>query len=174
MKLKMSAGMVVLSMVMSVSALAANEKITFVDLQKALLEVNEGKKAKRDIEKRFTPKKAEIEKMEADLKKMKEDLEKKAAAMSPEAKQKKAMEFQEKMIAYQQTAQRAQMELGNSEREMTQPILENLKEVIRDYGEKTKVVVLEKNAVLYAPDEADVTLPIINEYNRRFKADDKK
>jgi len=63
---------VALLMSFSVSAFA-DVKIGLVDMQKAIQESAEGKKAKKELENDFNKKKKDLEKLEADLKKKKED-----------------------------------------------------------------------------------------------------
>src|SRR3954471_11767940 len=58
------------------------QKIAYVDLQRAIQGTTTGKKAKADLEGEFNKKQKEIQKKESDLKKMQEDLEKKKMALT--------------------------------------------------------------------------------------------
>src|SRR2546430_746784 len=72
----------------SVPALAATGKFAFVDLQRALEETEDGKKAKAKLKSDFDRKQKELDEKQEDLKKMKENFDKKAQLMKPEALQK--------------------------------------------------------------------------------------
>src|ERR1700687_4885209 len=109
---------------------AAESKIGYVDMQKAIQATDAGKKAKTELEGEFNKKKKELEKKEADLKKMGEDLERKKAVLSEEVLGKKQAEFQEEMMKYRETVGKSQEEIRKKEQELTQPILDKMKTVI--------------------------------------------
>src|SRR5688572_31564274 len=64
---------------------AAEGKMAFVDLQRALEETEDGKKAKAKLKSDFDRKQKELDEKQEELKKMKEALDKKASLMKPEA-----------------------------------------------------------------------------------------
>lgn len=145
-------------------------KIGYVDMQKAIQATEAGKKAKKDLEKEFNDKKKDLQAKEKDLKKMSEDLEKKSAVLSDEVKQKKQMEFQEEMLKYRELVGKSQMAIQERERSLTQPILEKLRGIIGDIGEKEKyTVILEKaeNSVLWAPKSIDLTDRVVTTFNKK-------
>src|SRR5580698_9025769 len=86
---------------------AADLKIGFVDMQKAIQETAAGKKAKKDLEDEFNKKKKDLDKREADIKKMGEDFEKRSMAMNEEARMKKQGEIQGEMRKYQEMASKS-------------------------------------------------------------------
>jgi outer membrane protein len=151
-------------------ALAAETKIGYVDMQKAIQEVAAGKKAKKELEDEFNKKKKELEKREADIKKMGEDFEKRSMAMNDDARQKKQIEIQGEMRKYQEMAAKAQMEIQKRERDLTQPIVVKLRSILEGIAKKEDfTVVLEKseNAVMYAKKEIDLTERIIKEHDKK-------
>ncbi len=165
--LKSIAGLVVL---LSSVAFAAEIKIGFVDMQKAIQSTEAGKKAKSDLEKDFNDKKKELQAKEKDLKKMSEDLEKKGMVLSDEVRQKKQMEFQEELAKYRELLAKSQMSIQEKEKGLTQPILERMKKIMGDIGEKEGyTVILEKNenAVMWAPKNIDLTEKIVAEFNKK-------
>ena len=112
------------------SSARAEIKIGYVDLRKALQDTSAGKKAQKDLKKEYDAKKEELEKKEKDLKAMNDDLDKKKLVLSDEVKQKKQIELQQEMGKFQQQVQATQAALQKKEREMTQPILEKLQELL--------------------------------------------
>src|SRR4051794_9606192 len=91
----------VLAMTSTHAFAAEEQKIGYVDMQKAIQETTTGKNAKKELEKEFNAKKAELQKKEADLKKMDEDLRKKATALSDEVRGKKMQELQGEAMKFQ-------------------------------------------------------------------------
>lgn len=158
-------------MISHVSVAAANEapKIGYVDMQKAIQETSIGKKAKKDLEKEFNAKKADLQKKESDLKKMDEDLRKKAAALSDEAKAKKMQELQAEAMKFQREVGESQMNIQKKERELTQPILEKLQaalEKVAKDGGYTMVLEKGEQNVIWAKKDLDLTDAVVKEFEK--------
>jgi outer membrane protein len=147
---------------------AAETKIGYVDMQKAIQATAAGKKAKSELEGEFNKKKKELEKKETDLKKMGEDLERKKAVLSEEVLSKKQAEFQEEMLKYRDVVGKSQIEIQKKERDLTAPILEKMKKVIEKVAkEKGYSMVLENSQmVLFATPDADLTGEVIKSYEK--------
>lgn len=169
-KFNLAAGMAVLVSLMVGFSAAAEVKIGYVDLQKAIQETSAGKKAKAELEKDFNKRKKDLEKMEADLKKMGEDLEKKAMVLSDDIRGKKQAEFQQEMMKYREAVSKNQLEIQKKERDLTLPIIKKLREVIEDIAKKDGyTMVLEKaeQSVLWAKQEADLTDDVVKAFEKK-------
>jgi outer membrane protein len=154
------------------TAFAAEVKIGYVDMQKAIQETSAGKSAKKSLEDDFNKKKKDLEKKEADLKKMNEDFEKKSAAWSDEVRAKKQQELQGEMIKYRDLVGKSQMDIQKRERELTTPIIESLRKNLAAIAEKDGyTMILEKaeQSVLWAKKDADLTQRLIEEYEKGKK-----
>ena len=154
----------------SFAAGAAEVKIGYVDMQKAIQQTVAGKKAKKELEDEFNKKKKELEKKEADIKKMGEDFEKRSMAMNEDSRLKKQTELQGEMRKYQETAAKAQMDIQKREHELTQPILSKLRTILDDIARKEDfTVILEKaeNSVLWAKKDLDLTDRLIKEHDKK-------
>lgn len=157
------------------SAFAADLKIGYVDMQKAIQETSAGKQAKKDLEKEFNSKKAELQKKEGDLKKMDEDLRKKATALSDEVRNKKMQELQGEAMKFQREVGESQMNIQKKERELTQPILEKLQAALDKIGKEggyTMILERGEQSVLWAKKDLDLTDAIVKEFEKN--ADKKK
>jgi outer membrane protein len=155
----------------SVSAFA-DVKIGFVDMQKAIQETASGKKAKKELEDEFNKKKKELEKKEADIKKKGEDFEKRSSVMNEDTRMKKQAELQGEMRQYQEVAAKAQMEIQKKERDLTQPIVTKLRDILEEIAKKEDfTVILEKaeNSVMWAKKDIDLTERMIKEYDKSAK-----
>jgi outer membrane protein len=148
-------------------------KLGFVDLQKTLQGVEAGKTAKSALEKEVTAKRTGLEKQQQQLQKEAEEFEKKSGLMNEAAKTQKQQELQKKFAELQKTAAESQMELQKRERELTKPIIDEIRSVVEALGkEKGLTLVLEKNegAVLYAQSGEDLTESVIERFNSRSKS----
>jgi outer membrane protein len=154
--------------IFSQSALAAMN-IAIVDLQRALVMVNEGKSAKKRLQKEVDSKQSALKKEEAAIKKEIENFKKQSGVLSEKARQKKQMTLQEKLMKFTQKAQATQMKLQQREKSLTEPIIKKLRSTIDKYAKKNKyTLILEKNesGVLFHSDVKDITKDIISAYNK--------
>lgn len=164
---------IVIALMLGGSIVASAEtKLGFVDMQRAIQESIEGKKAKKELEADFNKKKKDLEKLETDLKKKKEDFEKKALVLSDDVKAKKQQELQIDFGKYQEAVTKNQMEIQKHERELTQPIIIKLRHIIEDIAKKESyTAVLEKSEqlVLSSVKDIDLTDRVIKEYDTAKK-----
>lgn len=160
-------GLVISSMA-SFSVFAAEVKIGYVDMQKAIQETAAGKKAKKELEDEFNKKKKDLEKKEAEIKKKHEDFEKRSMAMNEDARGKAQAEIRGEMGKYQENAAKAQMEIQKKERDLTQPIVTKLRSLLEEIAKKEDfTVILEKseNSVMWAKKDIDLTERLIKAYD---------
>jgi outer membrane protein len=151
---------------------AQEVKLGYVDLQRALNEVDEGKSAKAQLKKEFDQKQKILDEKQEELKKLKADLDKKAAVMAEDVKRDKQGELDRKFLDVQQLFVQLQKELSEREREMTRGIFEKMHAIIREIAEGDRfTMVFEKNdaGILYAPEASDITNELIRKYNSRYK-----
>jgi len=145
----------------------AEQKIAYVDLQRALEETEEGKKAKAKLKSDFERKQKELDARQEELKRMKNDLDKQLNILKPEALQAKQAELQQKLVALQETYMRLQKDLQEKEATETGKIFKKMQGVIADIAKAESVTyVLEKNSgILYAPPSLDLTNELIRKFN---------
>ena len=162
------AGLMTSLLLLPSSAWAQQLKVGYVNLQQAISEVEDGKKAKAKLKKDFEKKQADLDKLQGELKKMKEEFEGQSMMLSDDAKRKKAAEFQQKMMALQQTYVKLQSELGEAEAKATKVIFDKMGKIIEQIAKDQKYdLILERteSAVLYARQDMDLTQELIKRYN---------
>jgi outer membrane protein len=146
-------------------------RIGVVDFQKALNEVEEGKKAKKNLETKFAAKSQELKAQEGELATMKQALEAQSVMLSEDARRAKMSELQEKAIAFQQAVIESEREMAAMEQELTGDILVRLGDVAAQIGkEQGYTLILEATAVIYSPDHQDVTGQVIQRFNQKAPA----
>lgn len=167
-------GLVVVLMMVSVPAVAADMKIGYVDLQRALIESDAGKVAKGSMGKRVADFQTTAEGRQQNLQNLKEELEKKSLMLSADAKAQKERDFQQQTKEFQRFVKDAQEELQREEARLGRSILEGLSEVIKEMADKEDyTLVFERSggALLYADDSIDLTDRAIAAYNKVYKAE---
>ena len=153
----------------SSSARSEDAKIGVVDMQKALQNVDAGKKAKSQLEGEFNKKKQDIQKEETSLKKASEEFQKQSLVMSEQARTKKQAELQERFLKHQEMIRKSQGEIQKKEQELTEPIIVKLRELVSEMAKKKGYsVILEKNenTVLFSQEKDDLTSEVITTFNK--------
>ncbi len=147
----------------------AEQKIGFVDLQRALNEVDEGKAAKALLKRDFDEKQKVLDGKKAEFDKLQADLEKQAVVMSDAAKKDKANELDRRARELQGLFVQLQKDLSERERDATKGIYDRMAVIVREIAEAEGfTVVLEKGAgLVYAPSSLDLTNELIRKYNAR-------
>ncbi len=154
----------------------AEQKLGYVDLQRALNEVEEGKAAKASLKKDFDEKQKQLDAKKADFDRLQADLEKQAVVMSDAAKKEKGAELDKRARELQGLFVQLQKDLSDRERDATKGIFDRMAGIVREIAEAEGfTVVLEKGSgIVYAPVSLDLTNELIRKYNSRFPGGAKK
>ena len=152
------------------TSLAAESRIGFVDIQKAVLGTKEWKKKFEIFKKNFEKEKKKIKIRENRIKKMLADLSKQSMVLDPELKKKKEDKFRKEKVAFERYVQDQNEEFSKSEKEITQKILIKMMKVIKKLGkEKKYTMILEEKVVLYHDLGNDLTALVTKTYDRSKK-----
>jgi outer membrane protein len=148
--------------------------IGYVNIQRAILEVDEGKRAKEALKKTFEAKQAKLTEQETQLKKMKDEMDKQSVVKNPNdpAAMKQRDEFQKKLMDLQQVFLKEQKELQEEEAKQISGITDRMKKVIAEIGEQggyTLILEIQDSRLLYAKAHLDLTNEVIRKYNSKFK-----
>jgi outer membrane protein len=154
-------------------AARAEVKLGFVDLQRALNEVDEGKTAKATLKHDFDEKQKQLDLKKAEFEKMKTDFEKQSVVLADQAKREKATELDRKALELQQLFVQLQKDLSERERDMTRGIFEKMAAIVREIAEAEGFnMVLERTdaGLVYAQSSLDLTNELIRKYNAKYGA----
>ncbi len=146
---------------------AKEMKIAVVDLQKAIVKSEKGRKAKAELDKEFQEKKREIDKKKKELENLRKQLEKETAILSEKAKKEKEKEYRKKIRELQEMIQEAKMDLMKREQELTNQIIKELVEQIRAYAKKNNytLIIEKRGGVIYNDPSIDLTDKMIKLYD---------
>lgn len=154
---------------MKVYAADTTTKIGYIDLQKILLQSNEGKQAKVALEKQFAARKKELNQKKQELEDMQKSLETQSSMLSRDALAEKQAEFLKKRDQFLKLVQQYDKELQEQDGDMTKNILLQLQDIITKIGRDGKYsVILEKSqgGILYAPENEDLTDRVLKLFNQ--------
>jgi outer membrane protein len=150
------------------AAFAEEVKLGYVDLQRALNETEDGRKAKANLKKVFDQKQKELDEQQEALKKDIEDLNKKRTLLPADKVREKEAELQDRMQKVQQTYMRHQQDLSAKEQEATAKIFERMSKIIGKIATAenfTMVFDRQQGGVLFAKPHLDLTNDLIRRYN---------
>lgn len=153
-------------------ALAVDNKIGYVDLQKALNTSEAGKAAKERISKKVKEYEGTIDTRQKEIKKLKEELEKQAMLLSEDARGAKERDYQQKVKEFQRFTKDIQEELQQKDADFTKQILEELFKVIKEVGEKegyTLILEQSESSILYADEKVNLTDKVIKAFDAKKK-----
>jgi outer membrane protein len=149
----------------------AEMTIVYVDVDKVISDVDEGKVAQAALAKEQSVRQSRISTAESKLKNAQEKVQGLATKGNTPALQAAAADYQQLAQEYQQLIQQSQKEMVDKERELFDPIERKVKEVLRAIATKEGVdVVLAKRAISYARKDLDVTDRVTQEYNKLHPA----
>jgi len=148
------------------AAFAEDIKVGFVDMQRALNETEDGRKAKEKLKKDFDQKQKELDEQQAQLKKEIEDLDKKRTLLPTDKVREKEGELRVKLEKVQQTYMRHQQDLSGKEQKETQKIFERMTKIIAEIAAAENFsMIVDRSALVFAKPHLDLTNELIRRYN---------
>ncbi len=150
---------------------ATDIKLGYVDLQRALAEVQEGISAKSRLKSEVDRRKTEFDAEQNKLRDDKAVLDKQGAMMSEEVRNQKFTELQKRLFDLSQKAERLQTELAEKERVELKKIFEKMDPIIAGIAQREALtMVFEKtdSGLVYAPASLDLTNELVRTYNDKY------
>jgi len=170
-KLGMVIGIIILGGWFS-SVWAAELKIGFVDVQRAINECQAGVEARKTLAKEGEKLQYIYEEKQKELQTMKESIEKQSLMLSSEARVAKEKEFQNKLKEFQRWQEDNQNEMNQKRMELERNVGMGLQKVIQKMGADegyTLILVKNDNIVLYSSTSIDLTDRVIKTFNAQKK-----
>jgi outer membrane protein len=146
----------------------ADTKVAYVDIQRALNEVADGRAAKAKLKKEFDARQKQLDERQEEVKRLQADLESKGDAMSDDARRKAQTEMDQKLMDVSKLYAQLQKELQQKEHDATKGIFAKMSSLIKNIAEAEGVnMVFEKtdSGLLYAQPSLDLTNELIRRYN---------
>jgi outer membrane protein len=152
------------------AAAQADAKLAYVDLQRALNEVDEGKAAKASLKREFDQKQKLLDEKKTEFDRLRADLEKQSMVMSEDARKQRQGDLERKGMELQGFFVQLQKELSEREREATRGIFDKMHGIVREIAEQEGVaMVVQAEALVYGAPALDVTNELVRKYNARYK-----
>ncbi len=150
-------------------ASAADFKIGFVNIQKAITETKEFKKSQMKFQVKLRKEKGIIDARKKKVENMLQELNKQGFVLNPELKKAKEESFLREKKEFERYVQDREEEFGRSEKKVIEKISKKMLEVLKQLGKQKKLtMVIEKKAVFYSDSALDLTNLAVKTYDRLY------
>jgi outer membrane protein len=152
-------------------AARAEQKIGYVDLQRALNEVDEGKAAKALLKRDFDEKQRQLDAKKTEFDKLQAEFEKQSVVMSEQARKDKTQDLDRRARELQSLFVNLQKDLSEREREVTRGIFDRMATIVREIAEADGfIMVFERtdSGLVFGLPSLDLTNELIRKYNAKF------
>ena len=166
----------IVGLALALPALAENpSKVGVINLQSAIVSTKDGQKAANDIQARFNPKKADLDKRQADIAQLQDQLNRGRNTLSEEARQKLTREIDQKTKSLNRDTEDARAELDQEEQKIMNQLGSRIIAVIDKYAKDNGYAMIldvssPQTPVMFASNSVDVTRDIIELYDKNAPA----
>jgi outer membrane protein len=143
--------MVVSAGVLSIGAAAAQAKVAIINVQRAIIETAEIKKAQTDLETKYRPRTAELEKLQKELQDIQAQLQ--GGKLNQQAEQELTARGQRRQREYQRVGEDLQNDVDRERNEILQKAGQRMNDVVKKIAEERgfDVVIDVTNTVYFKP-----------------------
>lgn len=145
----------------------AQGKVGVVDLERAVKECKQGKRALAQLNLKAQKFESEMKQLQADVQKLQKDLENTAMLLKPEARRLKERDLERKIRQARERQQDGRQELREAQRDSFDTIVRKMGRIIRDIGTRGKyALIVESKTTFYFPKSADITDSVIAAFDK--------
>jgi outer membrane protein len=147
-------------------AFAAETRIAVIDVQRAVMQTEDGLRAQANLKKLFDSRQQELNRKQTELGKQKEELAKQQKVLSQAAFAKLVDDWQKQMNDLQGVFMEYNKELEKKQKEITDPIFEKVLMIVKRLATTENYdLVVDKNTTAYVRSDLDLTDKCIQIYN---------
>ena len=160
-----------LMMVAALTVSAQTMKIATINMQQALAETNDGKKAIADLRSKFGPRDQDFQKRGQDLQAKQDQYRKTQATLSEEQKSKMEADIAVMQRNLQRDSDDAQADMQQEEQKMVQELGGKIMAVVNKYATDNQYTMVfdvsgQPNNIMFASSAVDITRDIIALYDK--------
>jgi len=150
-------------------------RIGVINIQSAIASTKDGQKAATDLQARFGPKRAEIDKRQADISQLQDQLNRGRNTLSQEAQQNLIREIDSKTKSLNRETEDARADLEQDQQKIMNQLGGRIMQVIDKYAKDNGYTLIldvsnPQTPVLYASNTIDITREIIDLYDKNAPA----
>lgn len=159
----------VASLFLAVTAAQAQSKMGIINLQKALLDTAEMKKAQAEMEARYKPRQDAIDKLQKEIADLQRNLQANAGKLQPAAEQEMYARGQRAQVELKRQTEDLQADVDRDRNDILQQGGQRIQEVIKKVAEAQALdVVVDSGNTLYFKPALDLTPAVTAEYDKTY------
>jgi outer membrane protein len=142
----------------------SQSKIGVVNMEAAIWNTGEGKKAMADLQKKYLPRQQEAQKLQQDIQAINDQLQKQQATLSDEEQRRLSRDLEDKQKLLKRTSEDAQADFGNDREEAYNRIGQKLLKQINDFASKNGFALIigsDRIPIYFASSEMDLTEQVV-------------
>jgi len=155
----------------SVAAQEAANKVAFVDVQRALLTIEEGKAKRKELQDWAAPRQQELQRLDQEIQAMQQELAGKQQSASPEQLAELNRKLTAKRREFEDKQRQYSRELEEQQNKVLKELGEKLEKLLAEYATSQKlaaVFILQPDLVAFVANSADITDTLVKLYNERY------
>jgi outer membrane protein len=153
------------------TTLLAQSKVAIVNIQKAVVETAEIKKAQTEMETKYRPRQAQMEKLQGEIRQIQQQLQSMAGKLTPSAEQDLNIQAQRKQKDLQRMGEDLQADVDRERNDVLGKAAQRMQDVVKKLAEaKALDVVVDVNSTIYFKPALDVTAEAIAAYDKAYPA----
>jgi len=147
---------------------AATGRIGVINIQEAIIGTAEGKKALAEIQKRYEPRRNDLQRQEQEINALQDQLQKQVNTLSDEEKLRLQRQLDEKQRLFKRAQEDAQADYQNDNQEAIRRVGQKMVRVINDYAQQNGFVLVVDDSqlpVYFVAKGNDLTEVIMKRYD---------
>ncbi|MCE5309511.1 MAG: OmpH family outer membrane protein [Acidobacteriales bacterium] len=153
------------------TTLLAQSKVAIVNIQKAVVETAEIKKAQTEMESKYRPRQAQMEKLQGEIRQIQQQLQSMTGKLTPSAEQDLNIQAQRKQKDLQRLGEDLQADVDRERNDVLGKAAQRMQDVVKKLAEaKALDVVVDVNSTIYFKPALDVTTEAIAAYDKAYPA----
>jgi outer membrane protein len=152
-----------------VGALSAQSKVAIINTQQAVGETADIKKAQGELEAKFKPRQAEVEKVQKEIASLQQQLQTGQGKLTPQAEQNLQMTGQRRQRELQRLTEDLQTDVDRERNDILQRVGGRMQQVVQKLAEERGLdVVLDVSNTVYFKPALDITKEATAAYDKAF------
>jgi outer membrane protein len=173
--ISMSALALGITMLANAQAASTPTKVGIIHIQNAILATKDGQKAANDLQSKFGPTKAQIDKMQSEVVSVEDKIKKGSQTLSDDARQQLMRDRDQKATALKRATEDAQAEVEQEEGKIMQELGQRVMQVVAKYATDNGFAIIidvssQQTPVLWAANGIDITKEIVDLYDKNAPA----
>jgi outer membrane protein len=162
-------GLLCLGVLAVAGSASAQSKVAIVNLQKAVLESDDIKKADADMQAKYKPRQEAAQKIEKELQGIQAQLQNGAGKLTPQAEQDLQATGQRRQRELQHISEDLQTEVNAERNDILQKASGRMQEVVKKVAEeKGYDVVVDTQVTIYFKAAMEITTDVLAAYNKAY------